>query len=76
MRYFDYEQSARQAGVPDKTLAEWREGFENEYPGDEMMVELRLLRACQAAMRGPEYLGRVTRDLAEEFAAMQSPTGS
>lgn len=49
MRYFDYQSAAREAGVPEITLKEWLEYFRREYPGDEMMVELRLLRACEAA---------------------------
>ena len=55
MRYFDYQSVAREAIVPDTTLKEWLEYFRSEYPGDEMMVELRLLRACEAAK--PSALG-------------------
>jgi len=49
MRYFDYQSVAREASIPDTTLKNWLEFFHREYPGDEMMVELRLMRACAAA---------------------------
>ena len=48
MRYFDYESVAREAGIPAEKLEAWRESLRRDYPGDEMMVELRLLRACEA----------------------------
>ena len=67
MRYFDYESAARAAGVSDDMLRSWRAGFEREYPDDDMMIELRLLRACNAAA-GPENFASVVHALEEEFA--------
>jgi hypothetical protein len=55
MHYFDYQSIAREANIPDITLKNWLEYFRKEYPGDEMMVELRMLRACEAAK--PSALG-------------------
>ena len=69
MKYFDYETPARKAAVPAGKLAEWRALFERQYRGDEMMVELRLLRACSAAGRGPESLQAVIEALDAEKAA-------
>ena len=69
MNYFDYETVARKAGIPSERLAEWRDLFEREYHGDQMMVELRLLRACHAASAGPAALEAVTQSLASEMAA-------
>ncbi len=68
MRYFDYETVAQKAGVSDERLAAWRELFEREYYGDQVMVELRLLRACHAASEGPAALEAVTQALASEMA--------
>ena len=69
MDYFDYKSAAREAGVPDDVLREWEIGFQGEYPGDGMMVELRLLRACAAAKGGVDQLDRVANALAQEFLA-------
>ena len=67
MDYFNYESVARDAGVSDDLLTSWRSGFAREYPGDEMMVELRLLRACNAALGGPGQLASVAQALEDEF---------
>ncbi|MEK7794110.1 MAG: hypothetical protein AAB353_06255 [Candidatus Hydrogenedentota bacterium] len=69
MDYFDYESAAQEAGVPNGVLREWELGFQREYPGDDMMVELRLLRACAAAKGGVDQLDRVANALAQEFLA-------
>jgi len=69
VKYFDYESVAREAGVPNHLVESWREGFSVEYPGDEMMIELRLLRACNAAMGGANRLESVAQALEEEFAS-------
>ena len=69
MFYFDYESVARKAAVPDDILKSWRSGFELEYPGDEMMIELRLLRACNAALGGPDRVASVAKALEEEFCS-------
>ncbi len=67
MLYFDYEDAAQKAGVSTDLLRAWQDGFAREYTGDEMMIELRLLRACNAAAIGPEQLASVARALEEEF---------
>lgn len=68
MHYFDYESKAREANIPDAMLTAWRDGFAEEYPDDEMMIELRLLRACSAVADGHESLDAVSRALEQEFA--------
>ena len=52
MRYFDYEKAAREAKIPAERLAELRRTVREEFPRDEMMCELHLLRACMAIQQG------------------------
>ncbi len=48
MRYFNYEKIASEAGVSADTLAALREKVRQEFPKDDMMYELHLLRVCVA----------------------------
>lgn len=48
MRYFDYETPAREAGISDADLRSILDAVAKEFPGDEMMQELHVLRACTA----------------------------
>ena len=48
MSYFDYEEVAREARIPAEKLEELRRLIKREFPRDEMMYELHLLRACMA----------------------------
>lgn len=68
MRYFDYEKAAREAGIPADKMAELRRVVREEFPRDEMMYELHLLRVCMAIKQGlvtveeaikPETVSRV-----------------
>jgi hypothetical protein len=52
MGYFDYETIARQAGMSDEDLAAICETMRKEFPTDEMMWELHVLRACMAIRDG------------------------
>jgi len=52
MRFFDYEASAREAGIPECALAEICRVMRAEFPHDEMMYELHVLRACMAVKSG------------------------
>lgn len=52
MRYFDYEKAAREAKIPAEKLAELRRVVRKEFPKDEMMYELHLLRVCRAIQQG------------------------
>lgn len=66
--YFNYECIAREANISDELLEVWRDGFAREYPGDEMMISLRLLRTCSAAVGSAERLAGVARALELQFA--------
>jgi hypothetical protein len=46
--YFDYGEVAREARIPAEKLDELRHLIKGEFPRDEMMYELHLLRACMA----------------------------
>ena len=52
MSYFDYEGVAREARIPTEKLEELRHLIREEFPRDEMMYELHLLRACMAVRNG------------------------
>ena len=52
MTYFDYEEVAREAHIPARKLKELRRLIKREFPRDEMMYELHLLRACMAIRKG------------------------
>ena len=52
MSYFDYEEVAREARIPAEKLEELRHLIREEFPRDEMMYELHLLRACMAIKEG------------------------
>ena len=48
MRYFDYEKIAREANIPPQALSELCRQIRQEFPTDEMLYELHLLRVCMA----------------------------
>ena len=48
MRYFDYEKAAREAGISPQQVEELGRMIRQEFPKDEMMYELHLLRVCMA----------------------------
>jgi hypothetical protein len=52
MRYFDYEKIAREANIPSQALGELCRQIRQEFPTDEMMYELHLLRVCMAIKEG------------------------
>ncbi len=52
MRYFDYEKAAREANIPRNKLEELSYLMRQDFPKDEMMYELHLLRACTAIKDG------------------------
>ncbi len=52
MRYFDFEKSAREVNIPPAKMEELRRLVRQEFPRDEMMYELHLLRACMAIKGG------------------------
>lgn len=52
MQYFDYESVARQAGIQGDKLASLLEILRAEFPRDDMLFELHVLRACMAVRDG------------------------
>ena len=48
MRYFDYEQVAAEARIPPDKLAVICEILRREYPDDDVLYELHVLRACNS----------------------------
>ncbi len=64
MDYFDYESVAREAGLTDDQLAAVKEAVRQEFPNDDMMWELHVLRACTAIRDGHATVQDVTGRLA------------
>ena len=52
MHYFDYEEVAREANIPPDKLDKLRKIIRDDFPHDDMMFELHLLRACRAIQEG------------------------
>ena len=52
MPFFDYEKAGHEAGIPPDVLAEICRTMRAEFPGDDMMYELHVLRACMAVKSG------------------------
>jgi hypothetical protein len=59
MRYFDYEKVAHEARIPSDKLAELSRVVRQDFPKDDMMYELHLLRACQAVRGGHVMLEQI-----------------
>jgi hypothetical protein len=52
MRYFEYEKVARKAGIPPDKMARLLRLIRQEFPQDDLMYELHVLRACMAIRDG------------------------
>lgn len=52
MRFFDYSKVAKEAGIPPDKLAKLISSVRQEFPKDDMMFELHVLRACLAIRDG------------------------
>jgi len=52
MTYFDYTTVAKEAGITDRDLSLIEELMRSEFPHDEMMRDLHILRACMAVRDG------------------------
>lgn len=52
MRYFDYTKAAQAAGIPRDKFEVLSRTLREEFPHDEMMYELHLLRACTSIREG------------------------
>jgi hypothetical protein len=52
MEHFDYLTVARQAAIPEASLHELCERIRSEFPHDDLLYELHVLRACIAIRDG------------------------
>jgi hypothetical protein len=66
MRYFDYRKVAREAAIHPDKLAVLCRLIRKDFPNDDMIHELHVLRACMAVRDGYARL--------EEILPAQSPT--
>ena len=66
MHYFDYGKIAAEAKIPARKLARLRSMIRRDFPRDEMMFELHMLRTCMAIRDGHVTIEQA---LAEESEA-------
>ena len=52
MRYFNWKEAANKANISEDKLQELRRLVREEFPKDDMMYELHLLRVCMAIYEG------------------------
>lgn len=52
MNYFDYEKVAREAGIGPEALDELCRHVREDYPFDDMLFELHVLRVCMSVRDG------------------------
>ena len=52
MHYFDYEKMANEARIPKNKLEELSMAIRQEFPKDNMMYELHLMRVCMSVRDG------------------------
>ena len=52
MQYYDYESVARQASLNPDEVDRLRRAVREDYPNDDMLFELHMLRACRAIAEG------------------------
>ena len=60
MHYFDYETLARESGISESDLEMIKEAMRAEFPTDDMMWELHVLRTCMAIRDGHATIKDVT----------------
>lgn len=61
MEYFDYKSVAKQANIPVEKLDALQKLVRQEFPQDDMMYELHLLRACMAIREGHTTIDEALR---------------
>lgn len=62
MHYFDYEKAACEAQISSEKLAELSHVIRQDFPKDDLMYELHLLRACMAIRDGVLTLDEALRE--------------
>lgn len=64
-QYFDYHKSAREAGINADQLHVIERLFRADYPTDDMLYELHVLRACNSVRDGLVTLDAILREAAQ-----------
>lgn len=59
MPFFDYHNVAREAGLSEADLDRLAESIRSQFPNDDMMASLHVLRACKAIRNGGTSLEEV-----------------
>lgn len=67
--YFNYSQAATEAGINPEQLSIIEQMFRNDFPDDDMLFELHVLRACQAVKDGRANLDNILREAREQGAS-------
>jgi hypothetical protein len=67
--YFDFHGVARGAGIRQEALASLCEQIRTEFPADDMMFELHVLRACMAVRDGRASIESLLADGSPETVA-------
>ena len=62
MTYFDYERTASEAGFSPEELAQLSRVVRQEFPHDDMLYELHMLRACHAVREGITTIAEAIQD--------------
>jgi len=57
--FFDYHRAARRVGIPEDKLARLSALVRAEFPNDEMMADLHILRAIRSIERGDATLDEI-----------------
>jgi len=57
--FFDYQGPAKRTGIPEEKLERLERQIREEFPHDEMMFELHMLRAVLAVERGDTTIDEI-----------------
>jgi hypothetical protein len=74
--FFDYETAAREAGIAAPALDKLRALVRKDFPNDDMMYELHVLRACMAVKNGRCSLQDVLDDTVRDSGEPSSDAGA
>lgn len=62
MPYFDYPRVAREAGIPPDKLERLVEIIRDEFPRDDMMADLHILRAVRVVRDGHATIDEILEE--------------
>ena len=60
--YFNYQPAAEEAGISAQNLDELKRLVRNDFPDDDMLYELHMLRACKAVCVGAATIEQILHD--------------